>query len=205
MGRAFGWSYDDLVMQVVDEALMRSQSHSRRRRPRQRGVRRVSGTLTTSPVLRSLTRRRPAAIEAITRATGIFRENEIAVALEVFDARGRGISGLHRPRRRPRWPIGRMDLLGTHSLHPRHLRSLLDGGRSCASGHGDRLRSAERDGASARGLGPPHRGRDVRPARLPADPPFYEARGYRIGGIIPEFYAPGDDQVVYVKRLSAIG
>lgn len=27
MGRAFGWDYDDLVMQVVDEALMRSQSH----------------------------------------------------------------------------------------------------------------------------------------------------------------------------------
>ena len=28
MGRAFGWSYDDLVMHVVDEALMRSQSHT---------------------------------------------------------------------------------------------------------------------------------------------------------------------------------
>ena len=28
MGRAFGWGYDDLVMHVVDEALMRSQSHS---------------------------------------------------------------------------------------------------------------------------------------------------------------------------------
>src|SRR5262245_14611521 len=28
MGRAFGWNYDDLVMQVVDEALMRSQSSS---------------------------------------------------------------------------------------------------------------------------------------------------------------------------------
>ena len=27
MARAFGWSYDDLVMQIVDEALMRSQSH----------------------------------------------------------------------------------------------------------------------------------------------------------------------------------
>ena len=26
MGRAFGWGYDDLVMQIVDEALMRSQS-----------------------------------------------------------------------------------------------------------------------------------------------------------------------------------
>jgi len=28
MGRAFGWSYDDLVMHIVDEALMRSQSHT---------------------------------------------------------------------------------------------------------------------------------------------------------------------------------
>ena len=28
MGRAFGWSYDDLVMQIVDEALMRAQRHS---------------------------------------------------------------------------------------------------------------------------------------------------------------------------------
>ncbi len=28
MGRAFGWSYDDLVMHVVDEALTRSQSLS---------------------------------------------------------------------------------------------------------------------------------------------------------------------------------
>jgi hypothetical protein len=28
MGRAFGWDYDDLVMQVVDETLMRSQSSS---------------------------------------------------------------------------------------------------------------------------------------------------------------------------------
>jgi len=27
MGRAFGWSYDDLVMHIMDEALMRSQSH----------------------------------------------------------------------------------------------------------------------------------------------------------------------------------
>jgi D-alanine-D-alanine ligase len=27
MGRAFGWTYDDLVMQIVDEALLRSQSH----------------------------------------------------------------------------------------------------------------------------------------------------------------------------------
>jgi len=37
---------------------------------------------------------------------------------------------------------------------------------------------------------------DYRPTRA-----FYEARGYRVAAVIPEFYAPGDDQVVYVKSL----
>ena len=31
---------------------------------------------------------------------------------------------------------------------------------------------------------------------------FYQARGYRAAAVIPDFYAPGDDQVVYVKSLS---
>ena len=31
---------------------------------------------------------------------------------------------------------------------------------------------------------------------------FYEGRGYRAVSRIPDFYAPGDDQVVYVKSLS---
>jgi hypothetical protein len=31
---------------------------------------------------------------------------------------------------------------------------------------------------------------------------FYEARGYRATATIPEFYGPGDDQVVFVKRVS---
>ena len=29
---------------------------------------------------------------------------------------------------------------------------------------------------------------------------FYEARGYRAAARIPDFYEPGDDQVVYVKE-----
>ena len=31
---------------------------------------------------------------------------------------------------------------------------------------------------------------------------FYQARGYRATAVIPDFYAPGDDQVVYVKKVS---
>ena len=34
---------------------------------------------------------------------------------------------------------------------------------------------------------------------------FYEARGYRATARIPEFYAPGDDLVVYTKQLPASG
>jgi ribosomal protein S18 acetylase RimI-like enzyme len=30
---------------------------------------------------------------------------------------------------------------------------------------------------------------------------FYEARGYRAVARIPDFYAPGDDQVVFVKAV----
>jgi ribosomal protein S18 acetylase RimI-like enzyme len=31
---------------------------------------------------------------------------------------------------------------------------------------------------------------------------FYESRGYRPTATIPDFYAPGDDQVVFVKSVS---
>jgi ribosomal protein S18 acetylase RimI-like enzyme len=31
---------------------------------------------------------------------------------------------------------------------------------------------------------------------------FYEARGYRRAALIPDFYAPGDDQIVYLKTLT---
>ena len=31
---------------------------------------------------------------------------------------------------------------------------------------------------------------------------FYESRGYGAVATVPDFYAPGDDQVVYVKRVS---
>jgi ribosomal protein S18 acetylase RimI-like enzyme len=30
---------------------------------------------------------------------------------------------------------------------------------------------------------------------------FYEARGYRAVAVVPDFYAPGDDQVIFTKPL----
>jgi ribosomal protein S18 acetylase RimI-like enzyme len=43
-----------------------------------------------------------------------------------------------------------------------------------------------------------------RPAYAPTRA-FYQARGYRRAAVIPDFYAPGDDQVVYVKTLTTLG
>jgi ribosomal protein S18 acetylase RimI-like enzyme len=34
---------------------------------------------------------------------------------------------------------------------------------------------------------------------------FYQARGYSVAATLADFYAPGDDQVVYVKSLSPRG
>ena len=30
---------------------------------------------------------------------------------------------------------------------------------------------------------------------------FYQARGYAPQAVLPEFYAPGDDKMIYVKTL----
>ncbi len=165
----------------------------------------MSGTLTTSPVFRSLRAADRPRLEAITRATGIFRENETAVALEVFDA---AVGGS------PDYTALAADLdgqfagwicwgptpctVGTFDLYWMAVDPVLQG-----MGIGSALLSEmeRRIAGSARLIVVETSGRpDYLPTRS-----FYEARGYEVGGIIPEFYAPGDDQVVYVKRLSAIG
>ena len=176
----------------------------RRRGPGQRGVRRVSGTLTL-PSLRHLTAADRGRIEEITRAVGLFRADEIPVALEVFDGAVAGSPdyvALGAERRRP---PGRLDLLGSHALHPRHLRSLLDGGGSGAPRRRHRHRPApameQRLAGVARLIVVETAGRpDYAATRA-----FYEARGYRAVSRIPGFLAPGDDQVVYVKDRTERG
>lgn len=33
---------------------------------------------------------------------------------------------------------------------------------------------------------------------------FYDRCGYRLAAVLPDFYAPGDDKVIYVKDLTAV-
>jgi ribosomal protein S18 acetylase RimI-like enzyme len=165
----------------------------------------VSGTATL-PLLRHLTAADRGRIEEISRAVGVFREDEIPVALEVFDGAMSGIGPSGSPDylalgadvdgRLAGWicwgptpcTLGTFDLYWM-AVHPAHH----------GSGIGTALLTAMEQHLpeSARLVVAETAGRtDYAPTRA-----FYEARGYRAVSRIPDFYAPGDDQVVYVKRM----
>jgi D-alanine-D-alanine ligase len=164
----------------------------------------VSGILVT-PRLRNLSAADRARIEDITRAVGVFREDEIPVALEVFDdavreggspsylALGAEVDG-----RLVGWICWGPTpcTLGTYDLYWMAVDPGLQGGGIGSALLGEmerRLAGVARmviiettgraDYASTRG--------------------FYRARGYRAAATIPDFYAPGDDQVVFVKSVSS--
>ncbi len=161
----------------------------------------MSGTL-TSARLRNLSAADRPRIEEITRAVGRFRDDEIPVALEVFDA-----------------------ALGTGSDSYNVLGADLDsslvgwicwGPTPCTLGTYDLYWMAVEPAVQGHGIGTAlleemeHRlagharliiietaGRpDYTDTRA-----FYAARGYSPVATIPDFYAPGDDQVVFVKAV----
>jgi D-alanine-D-alanine ligase len=164
----------------------------------------LSGTI-VSPRLRHLTAADRARIEEMTRAVGLFREEEIPVALEVFDEAVRA-----GPRAEPYSALaaevdGRLAgwicwgptpcTLGTYDLYWMVVDPALQG-----TGIGTALLAEmeRRLAGTARLIIIETAGRpDYAPTRT-----FYEARGYRAAATIPDFYAPGEDQVVFVKRGS---
>lgn len=160
----------------------------------------MSGTL-TAPALRPLSAADRRRIEEITRAVLVFRDDEVPVALEVFDGAVGGSPdyialGATVDERLVGWICWGPTpcTLGTYDLYWMAVDPTLQG-----SGIGAALlRAMEgRLAGSARLIVVETAGRpDYRPTRA-----FYEARGYRKAAIIPDFYAPGDDQVVYVKAL----
>ena len=163
----------------------------------------MSGTLVT-PLLRHLSAADRGRIGDITRAVGLFREEEILVALEVFDEAVRNgpgntyrVLGAEVDGRLAGWICWGPTpcTVGTYDLYWMAVDPRLQG-----TGIGTALMAEmeRRLAGIARLIVVETAGRpDYAPTRA-----FYESRGYRVAATIPEFYAPGDDQVVFVKRVS---
>ncbi len=161
----------------------------------------MSGTLTQAS-LRNLTAADRGRIEEISRAVGLFRDDEVAVALEVFDAAAAGSAdytalGAEHDGRLAGWicwgptpcTLGTFDLYWMAvdpALHGAGIGTLLLHTMECRLAGVARLIVVETAGRP-----------DYAPTRA-----FYEARGYRAVSHIPDFYAVGDDLVVYVKAVS---
>jgi len=161
----------------------------------------LSGTLTT-PVLRHLTPADRERIEEITRAVGVFRADEVPVALEVFDGAVGGSPdylalGAELDGRLVGWICWGPTpcTLATFDLYWMAVDPAVQG-----AGVGSALvtEMERRLAGIARLVVVETAGRpDYASTRA-----FYQARGYRAAAVIPDFYAPGDDQVVYVKKLA---
>ena len=163
----------------------------------------MSGTIVTRS-LRQLTKADRDSIEEITRSTGLFREDEIQTALDVFDeATGRA-------------PGNTYSVLGAES-EGRVVGWICWGPTPCTVGTYDLYWMSVAPGIQGSGIGTALLAEMERrlqgTARLivieTAGRPdyagtraFYQARGYSAVSQIPDFYAPGDDQVVFVKRVS---
>lgn len=141
------------------------------------------------------------AVEAMTRAAGVFREDEIPVALEVFQATAAGhdtYEGLaaERDGRLAGWiswgptPC----TIGTYDLY----WIVVD--RACqGEGIGTLLLQAMERALAGKGrlIVVETAGRaEYAPTRA-----FYEKHGYTAAARIPDFYEPGDDQVTYTKSI----
>ena len=163
----------------------------------------MSGT-TVSLHLRRLTEADRDRIEEITRLVGLFREDEIVVALEVFDEATGGapgntysILGAESDHRLAGWICWGPTpcTLGTYDLYWMAVDPELQG-----SGIGTALLNEmeRRLEGLARLILIETAGRpDYAGTRA-----FYQRRGYSPVATVPDFYAPGDDQVVFLKRVS---
>ena len=146
-----------------------------------------------------------ARIEAITQAVRLFRDDEIPVALEVFDAAVAGDSSY--------------TAVVAAGVGDEAIGWICWGPTPCTLGTYDMYWVAVDPAAQSAGVGT--RLVDEMERRLSgrarmiivetAGRPdyagtraFYVARGYRQAAVIPDFYAPGDDKVVFLKLCTPI-
>jgi ribosomal protein S18 acetylase RimI-like enzyme len=162
----------------------------------------VTGTL-LRPRLRELRSSDRGRIADIVQAVGIFRDEEIQIALEIFDSSCLPFQtdyqtvGIEWDSRLAGWicwgstpcTVGTVDLYWM-AVDP-----------ACQGlGLGTALISEmeRRLTGSARLIAIDTSGRpDYGPTRR-----FYQSRGYQAVAVVPDFYAPGDDQVIFTKALT---
>ncbi len=159
----------------------------------------MSGT-TVSLHLRQLTQSDRDRIEEITWSVGLFREGEIPVALEVFDEATGGVPGstytvlgAESDNRLAGWICWGPTpcTLGTYDLYWMAVDPEL---QSTGIGTALLAEMERRLNGVARLIIIETAGRpDYAPTRA-----FYQARGYSPVATVPDFYAPGDYQVVFV-------
>ncbi len=145
-----------------------------------------------------------AAVRSLTEVTRMFRPDEVAIALELVTD---GVEKQERSEYRFLFADGARGLdgyicfgptacaIGTWDLYWIAVDPALQGqglGRRLVSAMEERIRSA-----SGRMITVDTSGRaDYTPTRA-----FYERVGYMVGATFPDFYAPGDAKVVFIKRL----
>lgn len=154
-------------------------------------------------ILRPVTLEDRAAIERMFRSNTIFADHEVLVALEVFDAALKPGQvdyesvGVEVEGQVAGWicwgptpcTVGTYDMYWIAvdpSVHGAGLGSKLVAEMERRLKGRARLIVVETGGRKA----------------YDATRGFYLARGYAEAARVPDFYAPGDDQVVFVKRLS---
>ena len=165
----------------------------------------MSGTI-VSLHLRQLTEADRGRIEEITRSAGLFRDDEIPVALEVFDeATGEApgntysVLGAESDNGLVGWICWGPTpcTLGTYDLYWMAVDPELQGsgiGTALLTEMERRLQGVARLIVIETAGRPEYAGTRA----------FYRTRGYSPVSRIPDFYAPGDDQVVFVKDVSGV-
>jgi ribosomal protein S18 acetylase RimI-like enzyme len=145
-------------------------------------------------------------VEGMTRGVGVFRDNEIPVALEVFD----GATGANGKPRDPDYRAAGVEVDGV--LKAWAVWGPTPGTLSTFDLYWIVVDAEQR----GRGLGTMLLGEMERRVRgeanriivvtsgrsdYAATRAFYLRHGYEVKGTIEDYYAPGDDQVIYAKPL----
>jgi D-alanine-D-alanine ligase len=157
-------------------------------------------------------------IREILDATSVFRDDEVAVALELFDE-----TFAAGPARAPYDPgdgVANYEFVGSFNREGQLIGYVCYG----ATPGTDRVYDLywiathpafQGEGAGTQLLDEVERRLRQREARLlvvetssrpdyAATRRFYEARGYVHAATVTDFYAPGDDRVIYTKRFPAV-